>query len=109
AEASLDIILVHLADLPPYLAQLDPNATLAWDARRLLGDHLPRLVDAWCGLPAVTREKDAEARGRLTDGLATLAEELARLTGEVSRDERMRLEAQSRFVASRYKDPETGV
>jgi hypothetical protein len=109
AEPALDVILVHLADLPPFLALLHPNETLAWDARRLLGDHLPRLVDAWCSLPAVTRERDSEARRRLVEGLATLADELSRLTAEVSRDERMRLEAQSRFVESRYKDPETGV
>jgi hypothetical protein len=108
-EAALDVILVHLADLPPFLALLHPNETLAWDSRRLLGDHLPRLVDAWCGLPAVTRERDSDARRRLVEGLATLADELSRLTAEVSRDERMRLEAQSRFVESRYKDPKTGV
>jgi hypothetical protein len=104
-EAALDTILVHLGDLPPYLASLHPNETLAWDSRRLLGDHLPTLVDAWCKLPSVTREGDREARSRLCQGLETLAEELSRLTAELSRDERMRLETQSRFVESRYRDP----
>jgi len=109
AEPALDMILVDLADLPPFLALLHPNETLAWDTRRLLGDHLPNLVDAWCGLPTITREGDSDARRRLVEGLATLAEELSRLTEELSRDERMRLETRSRFVESRYKDPETGV
>jgi len=104
-EPALDTILVHLGDLPPFLAALHPNETLAWDSRRLLGEHLPTLVDSWCKLPSVTRERDGEARRRLGSGLDTLAEELSRLTAELSRDERMRLETQSRFVESRYRDP----
>jgi hypothetical protein len=108
AEEALDSILVHLGELPPRLAVLDPNETRAWDARRLIGDHLPRLVDAWCSLPALTRERDREAGQRLLDGLATLAEELTRLFVEVSREERMRLETQSRFIEARYKDPGEG-
>jgi hypothetical protein len=109
AEATLDTLLVHLGDLPPHLARLNPNETLAWEARRLLGDHLPGLVDPWCNLPAVTRNSDAEARRRFVAGLETLAGEVRRLTEEVSRDERMRLEARSRFVETRYRDPDTGV
>jgi len=104
-ETALDTILAHLGDLPPFLASLHPNETRAWEARRLLGEHLPTLVDSWCKLPSVTRERDGEARKRLGAGLDTLAEELSRLASELSRDERMRLEAQSRFVESRYRDP----
>jgi hypothetical protein len=107
-EKALDTILVHLGDLPPFLAALHPNETLAWDTRRLLGEHLPTLVDSWCKLPSVTRERDGDARRRLGEGLETLAEELSRLTAELSRDERMRLETQSRFVESRYRDPRLG-
>jgi len=104
----LDAILVNLADLPQRLAALNPNETLAWDARRLIGDHLPRLVDSWCSLPAATRERDEEARRRLLESLATLAAELGRLTDEVCRDERHAFETQGRFIETRYKDLEGG-
>lgn len=104
ADPLLDRILVLLGDLQPHLGRLAPASTLAWEARRLIGDHLPRLVDAWCELPVTVRGEDEEARARLIDGLETLAEELGRLCREVSRDTRMALETRARFVESRYRD-----
>lgn len=104
AAGTIDAILAHLGDLPPHLARLDPNATLAWDARKLLGEHLPNLVSAWCNLPSTTREHDWELRQRFERGLATIAEEVARLTAEASRDERMRVETHGRFLDARYRD-----
>ena len=38
----LDRIFRRLGDLQPHLASLAPHSTPAWEARRLLGDHLPR-------------------------------------------------------------------
>ncbi|QAY75170.1 hypothetical protein [Sphingosinicella sp. BN140058] len=101
---TLDAILVNLGDLPGHLAEADPRSTLAWDARKLIGEHLPNLVEAWCKLPAVTRERDPETRRRFEDGLGTIAEEIARLTEEASRDERMRVETHGRFLDARYRD-----
>lgn len=104
ASSTLDAILVNLGDLPLHLGRIDPRSTLAWDARKLLGEHLPNLVDAWCKLPAVTREHDLETRRRFEQGLATIALEIARLTEEASRDERMRVETHGRFLDARYRD-----
>ena len=104
AGGGLDTILSHLADLPPHLAKLEPHSTLAWEARRLIGDHLHGLVAAWCALPAVTRERDAEARQRLVHGLATIGEGLGHLSEEASRGHRLSLEARMRFLDSRYRD-----
>ena len=104
ATAPYDAILDLLGDLPPRLARLEPNATLAWEARRLIGDHLPTLVRAYCSLPAAVRDRDPEPRQRLVDGLETIAAELMRLCEEASRDERMLLETRQRFLDSRYRD-----
>jgi hypothetical protein len=106
--APLDLILDHLGELQPRLRLVDSNVTIAWDARRLIGEHLPDLVDSWCGLPASTRERDAEARRRLVEGLTVVAGELGRLLEELTRDDRMRLETQRRFLEMRYKDPGEG-
>ncbi|TFI58114.1 hypothetical protein E2493_11035 [Sphingomonas parva] len=104
AAAAIDAILVNLGDLPPHLGRIDPGSSLAWDARKLLGEHLPNLVQAWCNLPSQTRETDVETRVRFERGLGTIAEEVARLTHEASRDERMRVETHGRYLDARYRD-----
>jgi len=100
----IDSILVNLGDLPVHLASVDPRSTVAWDARKLIGEHLPNLVEAWCKLPAVTREHDVETRRRFEAGLGTIADEIARLTAEASREHRMMVETQGRFLDARYRD-----
>ena len=102
AGPAVDSILDALGDLPPRLAKLEPNSTLAWEARRLIGDHLPTLVESWCALPAAVRERDFETRERLIAGLGTIAKELARLCEEASREERMAFETRRRFLDARY-------
>jgi hypothetical protein len=102
AGAALDAMLTCLGELTPHLARLDPNSTMAWEARRLIGRHLPGLVEPWCELPAGTRERDWEARRRLTDALETLAREIGHLLDETSRDRREALETHGRFVETRY-------
>jgi hypothetical protein len=106
AFASLDAILVHLGDLGAGLGAVNPGSTLAWEARRLIGSHLPQLVYAYCELPSAARDEDPAHGERLIAGLATLAEALARLSTEVNRDRLMRFETQGRFLESRYRDPE---
>lgn len=102
-----DRVLSRLGDLQPQLGEIDPHSTLAWDARRLIGDHLPRLVRSYCELPAVTREGDPGVADRLAQGLDTLADELGDLCTEVSRDRHSAFEAHQRFIQSRYRDEET--
>ena len=104
ASDAFDRVLSRLGDLQPELGEIDPASTLAWDARRLIGDHLPRLVRSYCELPAVTREEDPSFAYRLAQGLDTLANELGDLCTEVSRDRRSAFEAHQRFIQSRYRD-----
>ncbi len=107
AYPSFDTILVHLGDLQACLGSTDPGSTLAWEARRLIGSHLPNLVDSWCELPSAAKAEDPEHEKRLVEGLATLAKELRDLSMEANRNRLMRFETQGRFIESRYKDPET--
>jgi hypothetical protein len=102
-----DEILVHLGDLQPHLARIDPRASLAWDARRLIGDHLPRFVEAWCDLPTAAREENPELAAQLGEALATLEDEVARLCRDISRPGLIDFEARGRFIESRYKDSES--
>lgn len=104
ASDSFDRVLSRLGDLQPQLGEIDPNSTLAWDARRLIGDHMPRLVRSYCELPAHLREQDGSYATRLAQGLDTLADELGDLCTEVSRDRQLSFEAHQRFIQSRYGD-----
>jgi hypothetical protein len=99
----LDRIFGRLGDLQPHLAALPPHSTPAWEARRLLGDHLPRLILAFEALPLSVRDEDREVRTRLRSGLETLADALDGLCGEVCKDPLMTFETQGRFLESRYR------
>jgi hypothetical protein len=100
----LDRIFQRLGDLQPHLAALAPNSTPAWEARRLLGEHLPRLILAYEAIPASAREEQPEVRQRLRDGLATVADALDDLCDEICRDPLMKLETQGRFLETRYRN-----
>lgn len=99
----LDRIFRRLGDLQPHLATLAPNSSAAWEARRLLGDHLPRLILAYEAIPASAREEDPEVRSRLNAGLETVADALDELCREVCRNPLMTFETQGRFLESRYR------
>lgn len=97
----LDRIFQRLGDLQPHLAGLAPHSTAAWEARRLLGDHLPRLILAYEAIPGAGKE--ADVRARLCAGLATIADALDELCREICRDPLMSFETQGRFLEARYR------
>ncbi len=103
ARPYLDRIFRRLGDLQPNLASLAPHSTPAWEARRLLGDHLPRLILAYEAIPASAREEEPEVRARLLAGLGAVADALDELCGEVCRNPLMTFETQGRFIESRYR------
>jgi len=99
----LDRIFRRLGDLQPHLGTLPPHSGAAWEARRLLGDHLPRLILAYEAIPALAREQDGEVGARLRGGLATLADALDQLCREICRAPLMTFETQGRFIEARYR------
>ena len=100
----LDRIFRRLGDLQPHLATLAPHSTAAWEARRLLGDHLPRLILAYEAIPPSAREEEPEVAERLQAGLRTIADALDELCREICRDPLMTFETQGRFIETRYRD-----
>ncbi|HEX8578822.1 MAG TPA: hypothetical protein VF655_04420 [Allosphingosinicella sp.] len=103
AHPAYEAILDLLGELPRHLAKIEPGATLAWEARRLIGEHLPTLVATWCGLPAGVRERDEEVQ-RLVRGMDTIRAELARVAEEASGEDRFQFETRQRYLDSRYRD-----
>ena len=99
---ALDRIFLRLHDLQPHIARMEPNGTLAWELRRLLTGHLPRLIEAYCGLPGTVTSGDPELLRKLIDGLGKVDEELVRICKEASSDHLLTFEAQREFLESRY-------
>ena len=74
-----DAIVARLRELQPHLVGLDPDAPLAGDARRLIGQHLPRLVESYLALPDSARAPRSESSTRLVESLDIVAAELGNL------------------------------
>ncbi len=102
AARDMDHIAAQLDRLAPELVKLDPQSVMADDARRLLGDHLPRLVQTYAEVPA-THRATSEATNRLREGLRVVSDELDRMGKTIARDGLDALEVEGRFLESRYK------
>lgn len=99
-----DAIIARLHELQPHLARLDADELAAGEARRLIGRHLPKLVDAFLELPERLREPRSEASRRFAESLGIVAEELDQLLDRCCRDKAIGFETQHRFIESRYRD-----
>jgi hypothetical protein len=103
-----DAIGAQLPLLESRLAEVDPLDPLAQDARRLMGKHLPELIERYERIPAAYRhQQDGEgltADQRLVASLDAAREALGEIGEKLVRSDREALETQGRFIESRYKD-----
>lgn len=108
----VDAMFRQLPLLEKQLAPLDPLDPLAQDARRLVGEHIPELIDRYERVPQqYRRERDGEGMSmddRLVSGLDAARVALDDLERRLSRQDMDGLQTQSRFLESRYKDGELG-
>ena len=96
-------ILSKLDLLQPHLQRLELGSRLENDAHRLIGKHLPQLVNAFLALPPESRAPGSENCRRFITSLETVADELDGLFHEISRDRHEHFETQWRFIEARYK------
>ena len=99
-----DAIVARLAELQPHLGRLEPHSLAAGDARRLICEHLPKLVDTYLELPPAMRGPQAESSLRFTESLNLVAEELDHLLETCCRDKQLSFDTQHRFIESRYRE-----
>jgi hypothetical protein len=113
AGARLDAIGAQLPLLESRLGEMDALDPLAQDARRLMGKHLPDLIDRYERVPAEYRqERDGEGLTvdeRLIASLDAARNALADIGSKLSESDRQAFETQGRFIESRYKEPDAGV
>ena len=109
AAPQVDAISAHLATLETQLARVPAGDPVAQDLSRLLGKHLPELVERYTRVPSDQRTRTIEADGRsldatLVEGLKVVEEELARASDALAASDLDAVRIQGKFLEARYKD-----
>lgn len=109
AAPQVDAISARLATLDVQLARVPEGDPVAQDLSRLLGKHLPELVERYTRIPSEQRARTIEADGRsldatLVEGLKVVEEELARASDALAASDRDAVRIQGKFLEARYKD-----
>ncbi|HEX8526839.1 hypothetical protein [Allosphingosinicella sp.] len=109
AARETDAIAAQLPLLESRLADVDPLDPLAQDARRLMGKHLPELIERYEKVPeSYRRERDSDGLTvdeRLASSLGAARAALSDIGAKLAAGDRDAFEIQGRFIESRYKDP----
>jgi hypothetical protein len=112
AARRVDAIAAQLPLLESRLGEMDALDPLAQDARRLVGRHLPELIERYERVPAQYRsERDGEGLTvdeRLVAGLDAAKQALDDVGMKLARSDLDAFETQGRFIESRYKDNGVG-
>ncbi len=112
AQAEIDLLSQRLVPLKETLSRVDQNDPDAQDARRLMSNHLPGLIDRYLHVPASYRsEYDADGKSvddRLVDALAAGRTALGDISAKLARNDLAAFETQGRFIETRYKDEKLG-
>lgn len=110
ALSAIDAISAQLPLLEKRLETLNPLDPLAQDARRLMGQHLPDLLDRYEKVPATYRaQRDGgglSVEDRLVSGLGAARNAIDDLGAKLAQGDLTAFETQGRFIESRYKDGE---
>src|SRR4051812_20045658 len=108
AARRIDAISQQLPLLESRLGQTEMLDPLAQDARRLMGKHLPELIERYERVPAAYRaERDGEGLTvdeRLVQGLDAAKTALDDLGRKLAHEDLAAFETQGRFIESRYKE-----
>ena len=108
AARRVDAISQQLPLLESRLGQVDALDPLAQDARRLMGKHLPDLIERYERVPeAYRQERDGEGLTvdeRLVAGLDAARTALDDIGARLAQGDLDAFATQGRFIESRYKD-----
>jgi hypothetical protein len=108
AARRVDAITQQLPLLESRLAEANELDPLAQDAKRLMGKHLPDLIERYERVPAAYRsEKDGEGLSvdeRLVSGLDAARQALDEIGAKLAREDVDAFQTQGRFIETRYKD-----
>jgi len=102
---SADRIMAGLRDIQPHLHDLGPkDEALSGEIRRLIGQHLPQLVDSYLALPDQSRASNAESSRRFVESMNIVADEMDHLRERCCSEVQTDFDTQSRFIETRYRE-----
>ena len=96
---------IRLDQLAPQLQTLDDNDPAAREVRKLVGEHLPELINGYKRIPDSLKHKEHAGKTpaqQLVDGLKTIDREIETMTGQISRGELDKLAVRGRYLEMRY-------
>ena len=103
----VDAISAQLAALGPQLASVPADDPTALELNRLLGKHLPELVDRYEKVAPAQRKTATIPGGptierQLVDGLGLIEAELVRVNDQLGASDRDAFAVQGKFLETRY-------
>ena len=102
AGPTVDRIVGHLRDLKPSLAKVPTDSALGSEAQRLIGRHLPDLVETWLSLSLAERGAASVQSARLAESLDIVADQLKDLCERIAEERRSSFDTEHRFIETRY-------
>lgn len=96
---------LRLDQLAPQLQSLDDNDPAAREVRKLVGEHLPELINGYKRIPETLKRKEHGGKTpeqQLVDGLKLIDREIETMTGQISRGELDKLATRGRFLELKY-------
>ena len=96
---------IRLDQLAPQLQTLDDNDPAAREVRKLVGEHLPELINGYKRIPDSLKRKEHGGKTpeqQLLDGLKLIDREIETMTGQISRGELDKLAVRGRYLELKY-------
>jgi hypothetical protein len=101
---------VRLDQLAPQLQSLSENDPAAFEVRRLVGEHLPELINGYRRIPDSLKRQEYAGKTpeqQLLDGLKVIDKEIEAMTGQIARGELDKLATRGRYLELKYEQPQT--
>jgi hypothetical protein len=98
---------IRLDGLAVQLQTIDENDPAGREVRKLVGEHLPELVNSYKRIPEPLRRKDHGGKTpeqQLIDGLKTIDREIETMTEQIARGELDKLATRGRYLEVRYSE-----
>lgn len=96
---------VRLDQLAPQLQTLDENDPASREVRKLVGEHLPELINSYKRIPEPLKRQEHGGKTpeqQLVDGLKLIDREIETMTSQIARGELDKLATRGRYLEIRY-------
>ncbi len=105
AVSLVDQIGVQLDGLGVQLEGIDPAEPAVGEVRRLVGEHLPGMVESWRRIPSHLRREERgglNADQQLSDGLGKISKEIDEITRQLAAGDLDALAVRGRYLDYKY-------